>query len=104
MVIGDIGKFVKRAQELESRLAQVQAEVGEKTVSASAGGGMVTVVVNGRMELVSVKIDKEMLKEDVELVQDLVLAAVNEGLRSARKMVAEEIGKVTGGIKIPGLG
>ena len=104
MSLGDIGNLMKQAQQLQERLAQVQDDVARRTVEAASGGGMVKVKVNGKHELLSVIIDPAVLKEDVELVQDLVLAAVNEGLRSAQRMVAEEMTKVTGGLKIPGLG
>jgi DNA-binding YbaB/EbfC family protein len=104
MSLGDIGNIMKQAQQLQERLAQVQDDVARRTVEAAAGGGMVKVVVNGKHEVLSIVIDPAVLKEDVELVQDLVLAAVNEGLRSAQRMVAEEMTKVTGGLKIPGLG
>ena len=104
MSLGDIGNIMKQAQQLQERLAQVQDDVARRTVEAAAGGGMVKVKVNGKHELLSIIIDPAVLKEDVELVQDLVLAAVNEGLRSAQRMVAEEMTKVTGGLKIPGLG
>lgn len=104
MSLGDIGNIMKQAQQLQERLAQVQDDVARRTVEAAAGGGMVRVVVNGKHEILSLTIDPTVLKEDVELVQDLVLAAVNEGLRSAQRMIAEEMTKVTGGLKIPGLG
>ena len=104
MSLGDIGNLMKQAQQLQERLAQVQDDVARRTVEAAAGGGMVKVVVKGKHEVLSIAIDPAVLKEDVELVQDLVLAAVNEGLRSAQRMVAEEMTKVTGGLKIPGLG
>jgi DNA-binding YbaB/EbfC family protein len=103
MSLGDIGNIMKQAQQLQERLAQVQDDVARRTVEAAAGGGMVKVKVNGKHELLAITIDSAVLKEDVELVQDLVLAAVNEGLRSAQRMVAEEMTKVTGGLKIPGL-
>ena len=102
--IGDLGNIMKQAQQLQERLSQVQETVARQTVEASAGGGMVKVVVNGKHEVLSLTIDPSVLKEDVELVQDLVLAAVNEGVRNAQKMVADEMTKATGGLKIPGLG
>ena len=104
MSLGDIGNLMKQAQQLQERLAQVQEAVARRTVEASAGGGMVKAVVNGKHEVLSLTIDPAVLKEDVELVQDLVVAAVNEGIRNAQKMVAEEMTKATGGLKIPGLG
>jgi nucleoid-associated protein EbfC len=104
MSLGDLGNIMKQAQQLQERLSQVQDTVARQTVEASAGGGMVKVVVNGKHEVLSLTLDPAVLKEDVELVQDLVIAAVNEGIRNAQKMVAEEMTKATGGLKIPGLG
>ncbi|HEY2385746.1 MAG TPA: YbaB/EbfC family nucleoid-associated protein [Candidatus Binatia bacterium] len=104
MSLGDLGDIMKQAQQIQERLSQVQDTVAKRTVEASAGGGMVRVVVNGKHELLSVTLDPAVLREDAELVQDLVLAAVNEGIRNAQKMVAEEMTKLTGGLKIPGLG
>ena len=104
MSLGDLGNIMKQAQQLQERLSQVQDAVARRTVEASAGGGMVRVVVNGKHEVLSLTLDPVILKEDVELVQDLVIAAVNEGIRNAQKMVAEEMSKATGGLKIPGLG
>ncbi len=102
--MGNLGNIMKQAQAMQERLAKSQAELATKTVQASAGGGMVTVVANGGMEVVSIKIDPEVLKaNDAEMVQDLVVAATNEALRNARAMVAEEMKTVTGGLQIPGL-
>src|SRR2546428_11879871 len=102
--LGNLGNLMKQAQAMQERLAKVQAEVATKTVQASAGGGMVTVVANGAMEIVSGKIDPEVLKgSDGEMLQDLVVAAVNEALRKAREMVAEEMKGITGGLQMPGL-
>jgi DNA-binding YbaB/EbfC family protein len=95
---------MKQAQQLQERLSEVQEAVNRRTVEASAGGGMVRVTVNGKHEVLSLTLDPAVLKEDAELVQDLIIAAVNEGIRNAQKMVAEEMTKVTGGLKIPGLG
>jgi DNA-binding YbaB/EbfC family protein len=103
-MFGNLGNLMKQAQAMQERLAKVQAEVTAKTVQASAGGGMVTVVANGAMEIVSVKIDPEVLKaSDGEMLQDLVVAAANEALRKAREMVTEEMKGITGGMQIPGL-
>jgi len=102
--MGNLGNIMKQAQAMQERLAKVQAEVAVKTVQASAGGGMVTVVANGGMEVVSIKIDPEVLRtNDPEMLQDLVVAATNEALRKAREMVAEEMKGVTGGLQLPGL-
>jgi DNA-binding YbaB/EbfC family protein len=100
-----MGNIMREAQKLQEKLAAVQEEVGKKKVEATAGGGMVTVEVNGKQEVVSIKIDREVINpEDADMLQDLVLAACNEGLRKSKEMVQQELGKLTGGFKIPGLG
>lgn len=102
--MANFGDLMKQAQQLQTKLARIQEEAGNKTVEASAGGNMVTVVVNGRLELTSLRIDPSVVEGgDIEMLQDLVIAAVNEGIRKAQKMMAEEMGKVAGGLKIPGL-
>ncbi len=103
----DLGGLFKQAQQLQERIANVQQELGERTAEASAGGGMVTAVVNGKFELVRIRIEPSLLeKPDVDMIQDLVVAAVNEAVRAARRMIEEEMGKLTGGlgIKLPGIG
>ncbi|VAX26873.1 Nucleoid-associated protein YaaK [hydrothermal vent metagenome] len=98
------GGMMKQAQELQARMAKMQAEAGEKTVEATAGGGMVTVVVNGRQEVLSVTIDPEVVNpDDVEMLQDLVMAAVNDGIRKTQEAMSEQMKGMTGGMKIPGL-
>jgi DNA-binding YbaB/EbfC family protein len=85
-------------------MAKLQEELSEKTVETSAGGGMVTVVANGKQELTSIRIDPEVVNpEDIEMLEDLVLAAVNDALFQAKQMVTEEMTKLTGGVNIPGL-
>ncbi len=102
--IGDIGNIMKQAQQLQERLAQVQAEAGNRTVEGSAGGGMVTAAVNGRLEVTGLRIEKQVVEGgDLEMLQDLIIAAVNQGIRAAQKMMADEMSKVTGGLNIPGL-
>lgn len=99
-----LGDIMKQAQAMQERMKQIQEEAGGKTVEAAAGGGMVTVVMNGRQEVQSVKIDRSVVNpDDVEMLEDLVSAAFNEALRRAQAMMAEEMAKVTGGLKIPGL-
>lgn len=89
---------------MQERMLQLQEELAAKTVEATAGGGMVSVVVNGKFEILSLKIDKEVINpDDVEMLQDLVVAAVNEGIRKAQEMASSEMGKITGGMQIPGL-
>lgn len=101
----DLGGLLKQAQQLQERLSSVQDELRARTVEGTAGGGMVTAIVNGKLELVSVHIDPSLLTSpDVDMLQDLVVAAVNGGIRGAQQMMADEMSKVTGGIKIPGLG
>jgi DNA-binding YbaB/EbfC family protein len=83
----------------------MQEEVAKRKVEATAGGGMVTVEANGKQEIVSIKIDPEVVsRDDVQMLEDLVLAACNEALRKSRELVQQELGKLTGGLKIPGLG
>lgn len=98
------GNLMKEAQKLQAQLEAVREEVAKKKVEATAGGGMVTVEANGNQEIVSIKIDREVINpEDSQMLEDLVLAAVNEALRKARELVAAEMGKLAGGLKIPGL-
>jgi len=102
--IPNMGNLMKQAQQFQNRMAKLQEELGEKTVEASAGGGMVTVVANGRQEIVSVEIDPEVVDpEDVEMLKDLVLAAVNDALSRAKNMVNEEMGKLTQGLNLPNI-
>jgi DNA-binding YbaB/EbfC family protein len=85
-------------------MAELQEQVAQKKVQATAGGGMVTVEANGRQEIVAVRIDPEVVsKDDVQMLEDLVLAACNEALRKSRELVQQELGKLTGGLRIPGL-
>ncbi|MDD5100137.1 MAG: YbaB/EbfC family nucleoid-associated protein [Syntrophales bacterium] len=96
--------MMKQAKKMQERMAQLQDELAEKRVDATAGGGMVSVTVNGKFEVLSLKIEKEVVNpNDVEMLQDLVVAAVNEGIRKAQEMAAAEMGKITGGLQIPGL-
>jgi len=100
----NFGNMMKQARKIQEKIAQMQAELESKTVEASAGGGMVTVVMNGKYEVLSLKIDKEVVNpEDVEMLQDLVVAVVNEGIRRVQEMTANEMSKITGGFNIPGL-
>lgn len=100
----NIGNIMKQAKKLQERMTSLQNELALRTVEASAGGGMVSVLVNGKHELVSLKIEKEVVNtEDVDMLQDLIMAAVNEGMRKAQEMASVEMAKLTGGINIPGL-
>lgn len=100
----NMGNMMKQAQQLQVKMMKLQEELAEKTVETSSGGGMIRVVANGKQQVVSIQIEKEVVDpEDVEMLQDLILAAVNDALAKAQEMVSTEMGKLTGGLKIPGL-
>lgn len=102
--MANFGNIIKQAQQMQAKMARLQEELAQRTVEASAGGGMVTAVVNGRNELISIKIEKDVVNpDDVEMLQDLIVAAVNEGVRKAQEMATAEMSKITGGLNIPGL-
>ncbi|MBE9542891.1 MAG: YbaB/EbfC family nucleoid-associated protein [Proteobacteria bacterium] len=99
-----MGNMMKQAQQLQSKMMKLQEELAEKTVESSSGGGMVKVTANGRQQILSIQIEKEVVDpDDVEMLQDLVLAAINDALAKAQEMVSSEMGKLTGGLNIPGL-
>lgn len=99
-----LGDLMKQAQKMKAEMDRIQAEAATKTVEGSAGGGMVTVVANGKGELLSVKIDPEVARgEDLEMLQDLVTAAVNDALRKARELLTQEVSRLAGGLGLPGL-
>jgi DNA-binding YbaB/EbfC family protein len=99
------GNMMKEAQKLQEKMLAMQEEIAKRKVEATAGGGMVTVEANGKQEILSVKIDPEVInKDDAQMLEDLILAACNEALRKSRELVQQELGKLTGGLKIPGLG
>ena len=99
-----MGDLVRQAQVMQNKISKLQEEVGRRTVEAAAGGGMVTVTANGAQEILAVKIDPSVVNpEDLDMLQDLVLAAVNEALKKAGDMMKEEMAQITGGIKIPGM-
>ena len=100
----NLSSIMKQAQKLQEQIAKLQEELADRTVEASSGGGMVTVVANGRQEIVSIKIDPEVVsKDDVEMLEDLILTAVNEAKRRAEEMAKDELGKLTGGMVPPGM-
>jgi len=99
-----LGGMLKQAQKIQAQLAKMQEEMALKTIEASSGGGMVSVVVNGKQEVISIKIEREVVDpDDIDMLQDLVLAAVNEGISKSQEMVTEEMKRLTGGLSIPGL-
>jgi DNA-binding YbaB/EbfC family protein len=100
----DLRQIQKMQKELQERMERVREELKQKTVEASSGGGMVTAIANGAQELVAVKIKKEAVDEnDIEMLEDLVVAAVNLALEKSKALNEEELSKLTGGLKIPGL-
>ncbi|MEI6125267.1 MAG: YbaB/EbfC family nucleoid-associated protein [Pseudomonadota bacterium] len=100
----NIQNMIKQAQKLQEQMAQVQGELGEKTVEASVGGGMVSVTANGKQEIISLKIAPEAVDpQDIAMLEDLVISAVNEALRSSKALMQEELTKITGGMRIPGI-
>lgn len=101
---GNMNKMMKQVQKMQQDMLKLQEELGNRTVESSAGGGVVKVIANGKNEVISVEIKPEAVDpEDVEMLQDLITAAVNEALRKAQELVSEEMGKLTGGLKIPGM-
>lgn len=99
-----LGNIMKQAQQMQAKMARVQQELEKKEVEATAGGGMVNARVNGKQELLELRIEKDVVDpEDVEMLQDLVMAAVNEAIKQSQQMIQEEMGKVTGGMNIPGM-
>ncbi len=96
--------LIRQAQQMQRKMAQIQEEVGNQTVEASAGGGMVTVTVTGNQEVTGIAIDPSVVDpNDVDMLQDLVLSAVNEGMKKAKKLMEDSMSEVTGGMNIPGL-
>lgn len=100
----NMGQLMKQAQQIQTKMAKLQEDLGDRTVEASSGGGMVIAVANGRQEVLSIKIEPEVIDpDDVEMLQDLIMAAVNDALARAKEMVNEEMGKLTKGMNIPGM-
>ncbi|BAI79654.1 conserved hypothetical protein [Deferribacter desulfuricans SSM1] len=102
----NIQQLMKQAQKMQKKMLEMQEEAAKEVVEASAGGGMVTVKVNGKQELVEIKIEKDVVDpEDVEMLQDLVLAAVNEGIKKSQELMQEKMSKLTGGmgLNFPGM-
>lgn len=101
---GGLGNIMKQAQQMQRRMAELQEELENKHVEASSGGGMVTAVVSGKQHLIALKIDPTAVDpDDVEMLQDLITAAVNEAIKQSQKMSQDEMSKLTGGMNIPGL-
>jgi nucleoid-associated protein EbfC len=102
--LGNMANIMKQAQAMQAQMAKLQEEAATKTVTGTAGGGVVTVTANGAMEIVNILIDPDAVKSgDAEMLQDVVLAASNDALKKARQMMADHMKSVTGGMNIPGL-
>lgn len=98
-----MGQMVKQAQKLQAKMLKMQEELAERTIETTSGGGMIRVVANGKQQVVSIQIEKEVVDpDDVDMLQDLILAAVNDALAKSQEMVSSEMGKLTGGMNIPG--
>lgn len=99
-----MGNMLKQAQKLQSKIFKLQDQLADRTVETTVGGGMVKAVANGRQELLSIKLEPEVVDpDDVQMLEDLIVAAVNDVLKKAQEMVTEEMTKLTGGFKIPGI-
>lgn len=104
MGFGNMKNMMKQAQKMQADMARVQKELEEKEVEATSGGGAVHVIVSGKLELKKLEIDQEAIDpEDKEILEDMILGAVNEGLRKAQEMASSEMQKVTGGLSLPGM-
>lgn len=102
--IGSMGDLLKQAQEMQARMAKIQEELASKTVQGSAGGGMVQVTVNGQFNITRVQVESSVINPaEKDMLEDLILAATNDGMRKARELASAEMSKLTGGMKIPGL-
>ncbi len=96
--------LMKQAQQMQKRMLEIREELANRTVEATVGGGMVTAVVNGQQEVISLRITREVVDpEDTEMLEDLVVAAINEALQQSQELMSAEMSKLTGGLKIPGL-
>jgi nucleoid-associated protein EbfC len=100
----NMNAMMKQAQHLQKKMMKTQAELATKTIEATSGGGMVKVVANGAQRIESIVMEKEVVDpEDIEMLQDLILAAVNDSLKKSQEMVSSEMSKLTGGLNIPGM-
>jgi len=100
----NMNQMIKQAKKMQEQMAKMQEELQEKIVEASAGGGAISAKVNGKQEVLEIKIKPEVVDpEDVEMLEDLILAVVNEAIKKSQDMVSGEMSKITGGLNIPGL-
>ncbi|NLI60732.1 MAG: YbaB/EbfC family nucleoid-associated protein [Clostridiales bacterium] len=102
--MGNMNNLMRQAKKMKEQMLKIQEELEQKTVEASAGGGVVTVIANGKKEIMEINIDPSVIDpDDVEMLQDLIMAAANEALRQAEEMMQSEMGKLTGGMGLPGM-
>jgi len=103
-MIMDMAKLLRQFQKMQGDIKKIQKEIAKEKVTGSSGGGMVEVTINGKLEVVDIKIEKKLMEEkDVEMLEDLVLAAVNKALLKAQQLAKERMGRLTGGLNIPGM-
>lgn len=100
----DFGKIMEQAQQMQQKMKQIQADLARKTIVGSAGGGMVQVTLNGQGDVLAVEIEKQLISPDeAQMLQDLIVAATNDGLRKVKELSKQELGQLTGGLDLPGL-
>ena len=104
-MIPDVSKLLRQFQKIQGEMKKVQEEMAKEEVTGSSGGGMVEVTINGKFEVVDVRIEKKLLKgDDAEMLEDLILAAVNSAMSKVQELVKERLGQITGGLQLPGMG
>lgn len=102
--MGNMGAMMKKVQKMQAQMVKMQEELKQRTIETSVGGGAVTVVVTGKKELQSIKINPSAVDpEDVEMLEDMILTAINDGLKQVDEMSEKEMAKITGGMKLPGM-
>jgi len=101
---GNLGNMMKQVQQMQAKMAEIQAELEQMEVEGTSGGGMVKVIVNGKQEIISIAIDPEVVdKDEIEMLQDLIVAAINQAKEKAQAIQAEQMSAITGGLNLPGL-
>ncbi len=104
-MIPDVSKLLRQFQKIQGEVKKIQEEIAKEEVTGSSGGGMVEVTINGKFEVVDVRIEKKLLKgDDAEMLEDLILAAVNSAMSKVQELIKERLGQITGGLQLPGMG
>jgi len=104
-MIPDVSKLLRQFQKIQGEMKKVQEEIAKEEVTGSSGGGMVEVTINGKFEVVDVRIEKKLLKgDDAEMLEDLILAAVNSAMSKVQELIKDRLGQITGGLQLPGMG